>query len=151
MDMSGSFRRALIDLDVGLIRRIWSHVAPHLPQPRTRDDTLVALHVARTASESVPLNLRAYSHAWLLERGLPSRLPDHLKPSAQRLYPIVVGSVGISVNSRHQAVKDGVQVAMEDAVLDCYGMGDEDPKIVKPRMMEARDRELKGLFGIKGR
>lgn len=151
MDMSGSFRRALMDLDVGLIRRIWSHVAPHLPQPRTREDTLTALHVARTASESVPINLRAYSHAWLLERGLPSRLPDHLKPSAQRLYPITVGAVGVAVASKYIEVQTGVSNAMNGAVLDCYANGDENPKIVKPRMMEAKDKELRALFGLRRR
>lgn len=154
MDIASLIRRALVDLDVTLIRKVWGHVSPHLPQPKTREDALIALHVARTASDSVPVNHRLYSHAWLRDRGYPSRLPDNLKQSADRLYPIVVGSVGIAVGgalAKYKDVKDGVRGAMEGAVLDCYGMGDEDPKIVKPRMHEAKDKELKALFGLKRR
>lgn len=112
---------------------------------------MIALHVARTGSESMDLGRRAYSHAWLLERGLPSQLPDHLKPSAQRMYPVTVGSVGIAVGSRHEVVKDNVSGAMRHAVLDCYANGDEEPAIVRPRMMDAKDKELKALFGLKRR
>lgn len=151
MDMSATFRRALQDLDVSLIRKVWRVIAPHLPQPKTDEDALMALHVARTGADSMDLGQRAYSHAWLLERGLPSQLPDHLKPSAQRMYPVTVSSVGISVTSKHEFVKDSVQGVMRLAVLDCYGNGDEDPKIVKPRMMDAKDKELKALFGLKRR
>jgi hypothetical protein len=107
--------------------------------------TLAAIHIARTEAESMPLAARAYSHRWLLERGYTSRLPDRLKPSAERLYPEVVGAVGISANSKHLAIKTGVQNVMEYAVNDCYANGDTDPVIVKPRMMEARAKELRGL------
>ncbi len=147
MDTATAFRRALVDLDVSLIRRVWKYVAAHLPQPTSDHEALIALHVARTASESVSTPLRIYSHKWLAERNLPSQLPDHLLQPADRRYPVVVGAVGISVNSQHIEVKNGVHGVMQEAVLDCYGNGDEDPKIVKPRMMAARKRELKG-FGL---
>lgn len=103
------------------------------------------LHAARTVSESVPFQARAYSHRWLTERGLPSQLPDALKPKAERAYPRVVSGVGISVNSKYVEVKNRVRGAMEYAVEDCYAMGDEDPVIVKKQMFEARKRELRGL------
>lgn len=145
MDIAASFRRALVHLDISLIRKVWRHVQPHLPQPQSDHDALAAMHMARTAAESVPAKLRAYSHRWLVERGLPSQLPDRLKPDAERLYPVTVGAVGISVNSRHEVVRDSVRGAMEDAVADCYANGDESPTIVKPQMMAARVRELRGL------
>jgi hypothetical protein len=63
-------------------------------------EALVTLHHARTQAESIALKLRAWSHRWLLEHGYPSGLPDHLKPSAERIYPRVVEGVGISVNFR---------------------------------------------------
>ena len=144
MQHDTEMRRCLLDIDVAGVKALWAHLAPHLPQP---DDAqaLAALHVARTAAESMPLAKRAYSHRWLTERNLPSQLPDRLKPSAERLYPETVGAVGISANSKHLAVKQGVQEAMQNAVEDCYANGDTDPLIVKPRMMEARAKELRGL------
>jgi len=144
MAYADAMRRCLVDLDVPGIRALWKLVSPHLPQ-MSDDQTLVALHMARTAAESVPFRVRAYSHKWLLERGHKSQLPDRLKPRAERIYPRVVGAVGISANSKHLIVKQSVQGAMERAVLDCYANGDEDPSIVKPRMMDARAKELRGL------
>ena len=141
---SEHLRRCLIELDVPGIRRIWAAVAPHAPPP---SDALAAIHMARTCAESIPFRLRAYSHRWLTERALPSQLPDALKPKAERIFPVIVGSVGISVNSKHIEVKAGVLGAMEGAVLDCYANGDEEPALVKRQMFEARDRELRGLFG----
>lgn len=143
---ASALRRCLIDLDVKGIRRIWAAIAPHLPQLKPAD-ALPALHLARTSAASVPFNLRAYSHRWLTERALPSHLPDNLKPKAERMYPVVVGGVGISVNSKHIEVKTGVQGAMEYSVLDSYANGDTEPDLVKRRMFEARDKELRGLFG----
>jgi hypothetical protein len=145
MRLSAVFRRALVDLDVGLVRSVWRQASPHLPQPKDDAEALTALHMARTAAESLPLKDRAYSHRWLSERALPSQLPDHLKPSAERLYPVIVDAVGISVNSRYLEVKLGVRGAMEDAVLDCYANGDKEPDVVRPQMMAARERELRGL------
>jgi hypothetical protein len=138
---AATMRRCLIDLDVPGIRALWSAVSPHLPQPSSDADALTALHVARTQAESVPFRLRAYSHRWLSERALPSRLPDRLKPSAERLYPRVVEGVGISVNSKYPEVVRGVRGAMEYVVSDCYANGDMAPEIVKPLMQEARRKE----------
>lgn len=151
MDIAASFRNALIDLDVPLVRKLWAFVSPHMAQPRSAEDALIALHMARTTAESVPLNLRAYSHKWLTERSLPSRLPDHLRPSAERIYPIVVGAVGVIVGSKHDTVRENVRGAMEYAVLDCYANGDENPDIVKPQMMAAKEKELKALYGFRKR
>lgn len=145
--MSGAddIRRCLVDMDVEGMRAAWKVAAPHLPQPEAEFDTLAAMHVARTLTNSVPLRLRAYSHRWLTERSLPSRLPDDLKPMAERLYPKIVASVGIAVKSKYPEIVTRVRGAMEYAVSDCYAMGDEDPAVVKSEMMQARRRELRGL------
>lgn len=145
MAISDAVRRCLIDVDVVGIRSLWKTLLPHAPQPQNNKEALIALHIARTASVSVPVSLRLYSHKWLSERGLPSRLPDHMKPMADRLYPVAVTAVGVSANSKHLAVKEGVQVAMENAVLECFGDGVEDADVVKQRMLTARAIELRGL------
>src|SRR5215218_10937824 len=95
--LSNDVRHILETLDVEGARRLWSFVNPHLPQDGTDADFLASLHHARTQAESMHLSHRAYSHRWLEERGLPSGLPDHLKPSAQRMYPRIVSAVGIVV------------------------------------------------------
>jgi hypothetical protein len=134
--------RALEDLDVKTVRALWASVAPDLPQPETDEDALRSIHAARTAAASVEFKRRAYSHAWLLDHGLPSLLPDELKPKAERIFPVTVGAVGISVRASspaRAALGLVIRGAMENAVLDCFANGDRDPDLVKSRMLEARD------------
>jgi hypothetical protein len=141
------FRAALEAGDVRLCKKMWAAFNPHLPQP---EDPEAAMHMARTVAETVSFKARAYSHCWLTERGLPSQLPDRLKPSAERLYPRPVEAVGISVNCRNPWLKPAmveVREAMEAIVSDCYANGDTNPLIVKPRMQEARERTMRQLFG----
>ncbi len=146
MDHAAEFRRCLEECDVPGIRRLSAHVMPHLPQPKSDAQALVSLHHARTQSAWIRIRLRAYSHRWLIERGLPSGLPDNLKPSAERLYPQKTAVVGISVNSKYPVVQRAIHGAMRDAVLETYADGHaEQPEIVKARMMEARARERRGL------
>jgi hypothetical protein len=76
-----------------------------MPQPKTKKDTLATLHVCRTVNEKADFKLRAYSHAWLIERSLPSQLPDHLKPRAERLYPRIVTAAAYSINFRSPFLK----------------------------------------------
>lgn len=143
------FRAALEAGDARLVRRMWAAFMPNLPQPKPQDAE-AAMHMARTAAETVSLKARAWSHKWLSERGLPSQLPDKLKPSAERLYPRIVEGVGISVNCRNPFLKPAmaeVRRSMEDAVADSYANGDTDPVRVKARMLEARQRTMRQLFG----
>ena len=42
---------------------------------------VAAIHLARTKSELLRFKLRAYSHAWLIDHGYPSLLPDELRPT----------------------------------------------------------------------
>lgn len=140
-DHAVEFRRCLTDLDVAQARRLWAHVNPHLPQPRSDGETLIMLHHARTQAKSVAFKLRAYSHAWLVERSLPSGLPDELRPPAERIYPRVVEAVGIAVvagSPERTEHARAVRSAMENAVLESYADGVRDPAIIKARMGEAR-------------
>lgn len=138
------YRRCLIDLDIEGIVRVWK--ATNMPMPEDRGDVLACLHMARTASRSVPLTMRSYSHRWLLDHGLPSQLPDHLKSRAERLYPQTTHAVGISVNSKYPVVQKAISGVMREAVLEAYADGHQDePEKVKQRMQEARFRERKGL------
>lgn len=142
---AAQFRDCLERCDVEGVKAIWAQVFPHLPLPKTDDLVLVAIHRARTQAESVRFALRAYSHRWLEERGLPSGLPDELKPKADRIYPVVIGAVGVAVKSQFPALANGVRSAMEHAVMDaCDGRSEKlvtlDQSVVRSRMFEARDR-----------
>jgi len=145
------FRRCLEDLDVIGARKLWLAQAPHLPQPETNDEALAALHMARTAADSIPFRKRAYSHSWCIEHGIPSRLPDTMKPSAERLYPRDVWMVGISVRLSSKALEPAAQeirIAMENAVH--YAVADGrllDVEHVRARMNEAKETTKKRLFG----
>jgi len=134
-------------VDVEGMRRLWGKVAPQFPQ---HDDAgmVAAIHLARTKSELVRFKLRAYSHAWLIDHGYPSLLPDELKPRAQRIYPVIASGVGISVNSRYPEVKSAVTLAMTGAVLEAEADGRlTDAPFVRGRMQEARRYAVKKLFG----
>lgn len=150
-DFSAEFRRCLVDLDIAAMRRLWQHVSPHLPQPKTDEQTLAALHLARTQARSIPPRLRAYSHHWLTERGLPSQLPDNMRPKAERWYPTVVEAVGISVNAKSELLKPIVPLLrseMENSVLETMADGVKDPSIIKARMLEAKSSAARRLVGI---
>lgn len=150
-DHRAEFRRCMDDLDVGQARKLWAHVFGHLPQPRTDHDVLIMLHRARTESPLVHNTKRYYSHRWLLDHGLPSALPDPLRPLAERLYPRVVTAVGISLNTSSAWLKPAlplVQRAMERSVLETMGDGVTDPVVIKRRMFEAKDKEQTKLFGV---
>jgi hypothetical protein len=149
--MANALTRCLETLDVSAARKVWGALSPHIPAPAKDADMLTMLHMARTQSDAIGFKLRAYSHRWLTERGYPSQLPDHLKPSAERLYPKVAHAVGISYNFRDEALKpaaDMIRGAMEGAVMDADADGRlTDSPFVKARMYEARDKERRALFG----
>lgn len=143
------FRAALEVGDVRLVRKMWAAFMPHLPQPSAKDAE-AAMHAARTAADTVSFKARAWSHRWLSELGLPSLLPDRLRPRAERACPRVATSVGISVNFRSPWMRPAaaeVRGAMEAAVEDCYANGDTDPAIIQRHMFAAKDRTMHALFG----
>jgi hypothetical protein len=145
VDLNKAMHEALETLDTDALGKIWAIARPGMPQLRTDKARLAAAHMARTQMPTIAFRLRAYSHAWLLERGYPSQLPDEMRRSAERVYPVKVGVVGISVNApAHRAdLAKEIRTSMEYAVEDCYANGDKDPAIVHPRMMEARRNALK--------
>ena len=149
--MNDAFRRCLEALDVADGFRVWKHTFPHLPAPENDEGMLIMLHMARTQTKSLPFRLRAYSHAWLGERGLPSQLPDHLRRSAERIYPRVSAAVGISFKVSDPLLKpayDLVRGAMEGAVYEAEADGKlRDDAHVKTRMAEAKEREKRAVFG----
>lgn len=151
MDIAVVMRRALEDLDVPTVRRLWQHMAPHLSQPRDDAEALACMHRARTEARSISVIERAYSHRWLEDRGLPSGLPDELKPRAERLYPRIASAVGIAVSMRDKGLAPAaveIRQAMEVAVLEAEADGKLlRASFVKGRMMAARERIKKQLFG----
>jgi hypothetical protein len=143
MNHAAEFRRCLIELDIVGICDLWFHVSPRLPQPKNNDEALATMHYARTQAGSIPVKLRCYSHAWLCERGLPSGLPDWMKPKAARLYPHSVNAVGVAVKAMSAASEPlarAIEKAMSNAVMECYADGVTDSDIIKARMDAARLR-----------
>lgn len=138
---SGLFKECLDTLDVRLARKVWSEVFPHLPP--LGEKALSVLHYSRTLSKSLKDERRFYSHRWLLDHGLPSGLPDHLKPKADRMYPRIVGVVGIATKTR-SPLAIAIREAQEYVVNECYADGHQEPEIIRPRMREARLRVLRG-------
>lgn len=98
------------------------------------------MHRARTEASSLRFRLRAYSHRWLVDRGIPSGLPDELRPKAERIYPVVVDAVGVSVHSRRREEAKAIQTAMSSKVLEMYADGDKDPALVKKEIMGVYER-----------
>lgn len=147
-----SFRNLLSAGDVEGLRAFWRNASPHLPQPESREQAEIVMHRARTEAESLPIDKRAYSHRWLCDRGLPSGLPDNLKPRAERIYPRVVEAVGISVNARSEMLKPlarEVERAMADAVEEAYADGRTDAGFIKARMAEVKDSTWRQLMGAR--
>jgi hypothetical protein len=95
MSLASAFRRCLETLDIVGIRKLWSIVSPRARQLKSDEEAEIALHMARTATESLSDAMRLYSHEFLVERGLPSQLPPHMLPEP----PVVVDAVGISIRT----------------------------------------------------
>lgn len=138
------FRNAMEDGDHERLRRLWSHAFPSMPQPAEGFESLASMHMARAQAESVTPAKRYYSHSWLLDHDLPSRLPDELRPAAERAYPRVARCVGISVNMKSdmlRPVKGAIVAAMTEEVEDAAARGElGDSALVRGRMMGAYDR-----------
>lgn len=148
--MNIALRRCLENCDVAGIRALWAQIAPESPQPGSDAEALAAIHRARTEASSISPRSRAYSHRWLLDHGLPSGLPDDLLPKAERLYPRIVESVGISANFRSPILKPAkplIEGAMSAAVEECYADRRTEPAFVKARILEAKEHAIRKLFG----
>lgn len=144
--LADDLRHVLYSLDVAGARRLWCSISP-APQPATDDEILATLHLARTQSRAVRFRQRAYSHYWLLDHGLPSGLPDQLRPRAERLYPVVVEGVGVGamISRPYSSL---LQRAAIDAIQDVYANEGAHPPVslVKARIDEARRNERRKLW-----
>jgi hypothetical protein len=122
--------------------KLWRHVRPDMPQPENKHQALVLIHHARTQMRKMPNKYRFYSHRWLRDNGLPSALPDEMKPRAERMYPVIVKAVGVASGSGPGSkgpLNYAVQKIMSDAVLECQADGYAlDLPIVQARMLEKR-------------
>lgn len=150
MQHSDQMRDILVRLDVAGIKRLWMHVAPHLPQPSSDYEALAMMHNARTQAESIDLRLRAYSHQWLLANGLPSPLPNDLLPAAERIDFKFSFGVGISVKSssndpQKQALASELEASMAGAAAEAVASGRLDTDFLRSRMNEARDRTMQSF------
>ena len=146
MSRAEAFRDCLESGDFRRMRALFAATAPYMAQPENDEQAEISLHMARTQTAALGFSLRAYSHRWLVERNLPSQLPDFLRPSVDRMYPRVVETVGISVKASRPARREhaaAVRVSMENAVLEMFADGVRDPVKVSARMQEARDATLK--------
>jgi len=153
MNLAGEMQKCMVVLDVERARQLWPIAFPHLPPITNNGEALQMLHLARTASEALNTRLRFYSHQWLLERNLPSALPDHLRPSAERMYPRVAKAVGTAVHTNSELLRPiipFVREAMSNAVLETFADGHEDDSdIVRRRILEAKRTTVKKLLGVK--
>jgi hypothetical protein len=142
--MQDHFREALERLDIPLLRKMWTHAKPHLAQAENDEQALIVAHMTRTKMPNMGFRHRAYSHAWLIERSLPSQLPDGLRPRAERMYPQPIFGVGLAVRNA-TPVAFAIRGAMEGAVLDA---GVKDSALTKRAIMSARAKARKQLLGI---
>lgn len=155
MKHSAEVRRCLVELDVDTMRRLASEVFIGMPVAKDDREVLTTMHVARTSMASLPFKLRAYSHAWLKERNLPSQLHPTLWPKAERMFPQVVEGVGIAVqafSSIGRAIAPIIEGAMSDAVMDIYADNlHPNAKKVKKRIIEVREKTVVQMIGRKSR
>lgn len=138
---SAEFRQLLEAGDVDGLRAVWHRVAPKMPQPSTREQAEIVMHMARAKAGSVSAKARTYSQRWLVERMLPTPSTEPGK---------IATAVGISVNFRSAVLAPAaaeLQESMADAVTHCYEDGTTDPATISKRMDEARARTMKALFG----
>lgn len=147
--VSSAFRQALNEADGARLLGIWGHVFPDLPQPRDKEAAEVILHKARTEAESVRLEARLYSHAWLTERMHKSGLPDDLRPPGERVSPLIVRSVGVAVKTtssfpdRIEEAK-AVEKVMAAAAGEMVRRGIYDRATIAPVMWQKRREFLTG-------
>lgn len=137
--IADDLRDCLVRGDAVALAAIWARLHPDQPQPSTPGKAEIMLHYARTAAASVPLALRRYSHAWLLDRAQPSALPPSLWPRPPELK--IVEAVAVGSIARSPASIDlsrAVQRAMADKAAELQADGVKDPEFIRREMLAAR-------------
>lgn len=139
---AAEFRRCLLQLDVAGVIKLWKHVAPHLAG-QTPAEALTALHMARVEAKSIPAKLKAYSKAWLAERGYQKFDGGWVNGLPK---PVVTAeAIGIAVKSNDPRVAQRIQTAMSDAVQNAIAKGITEPPMQREIMQKARMKERRKL------
>jgi len=152
--MQSDYYRALEAGDSKELRRLWSHSHSHLPQVSEKEAEKM-LHLARCGTGTLPLKLRAYSHRWLVERNIPSPLPDEIRPECERLYPRIADSVALCFRASNPAFKEVAAYAQHKASLaveEMWAENDKDPLRVRNRIKEVKlqsEREMLGHYTLR--
>lgn len=144
------FRRALADRDIPALMHLSSLFMPVGQQPRDEAEATVFMHVARVTSDWLDVEARSYSHFWLIDHGLPSLLPPHLLPKAERYRPEIAASVGIACGTGKAWLKPALPLirgAMVKAVEDNAELVETDPDLLRDKIQFARRDEFQRLFG----
>lgn len=133
--------------DVAGLRKLWAHMAPHLPQPKSDYEVQVMMHSARTQSVSLAFKARAYSHQWLLANGLPSGLPNALRPRAEQADLKFAFGVGIAIkvassDPAKKALAHSIQTAMGRAIEGAFAERRVETGYLREVMGAARDRTI---------
>ena len=129
MEHSAELSRCLRALDVPAARRLWAHVAPHLPQPATDEEALIVMHAARVEMTDLDALAREYSEAWLAER---TRRRD--------AWGVVIAVIA---PARRKTEAREIEAAMSEAVTSAIQAGVDlatEPDEIRRRMMLARER-----------
>ncbi|MHA1547424.1 MAG: hypothetical protein ACTSYE_00675 [Alphaproteobacteria bacterium] len=146
-----AFRQCLDTVDAVRLLALWKHVYPNLPQPKDLPTARIVMHHARTGAESMRLEARLYSHAWLMERGHKSELPRELRPPVERRESIIVPAVGVCVRTasafadRKEQAK-AVEKVMARAAGDMVRSGITDRARIAPYMWQKRREFLAGTL-----
>ncbi len=146
--LNPAVREALVNLDVDRMIALDAAVNPHLPSPGDKWKVLLTMHVARTATRSIPKHDRIYSHHFLRDRGMLdlSQLPDRLRQKADQVgAPRIVTAVGVASSARDPFVKKSIEGAMLTAAMDRFELVGVDDAIVREHIREARRKERKAL------
>lgn len=154
MSATSAMRETLATGDVPRLMSIWGAINPAMPQPESYEEGEVILHQARTSAESVALEKRLYSHAFLDERGYPSGLPDALRPPRERKGPSVIFSavlVAVGTTStredRRQEAR-AIEAVMSQAAGEMVSSGILDRDRIVAHMWQARDNFIKSRYRI---
>lgn len=129
--------KALIDGDVVRCWNLAKHAQPDMPQPASRAQAEVIMHITRTQMTSIPMPLRLVSHDWLITRGLPSRLPYKDAPKRE----VVSVAVMVGARSDSEADQERAKALMEaqtQAVKDAQARGVTDTDEMRAIIREAR-------------
>jgi hypothetical protein len=145
-------QRCILELDAVAVQKLWRHIAPHMSQPQSDEEALAGLHMARTGLAAAPFPARAYSHSWLMERGLPSQLPDRLKPRAERLYPWIVTAAAFSINFRSKflrPIESLVTGAISKRMCELWAEHKKAPdaQLVLKEICDTKNATIKKLVG----